>query len=84
MTSLMYLGIAFYSIALLFQLVTLPVEFNASRRAMDALKSYSILSKDELAASRKVLTAAALTYVAAMATSLLSLLRLIVLANRRR
>ena len=84
MTSLMYLGIAFYSIALLFQLVTLPVEFNASRRAMDALKSHSILSKDELAASRKVLTAAALTYVAAMATSLLSLLRLIVLANRRR
>ena len=81
---LMYLGIGFYTLALVFQLVTLPVEFNASNRAMEALESSTILSSDELKASRKVLTAAALTYVAALATSLLSLLRLIVLANRRR
>ena len=81
---LMYVGIAFYGIAVLFQLITLPVEFNASKRAMVALEGSGILSGKELDASRKVLTAAALTYVAALASSLLSLLRLIVLANRRR
>jgi Zn-dependent membrane protease YugP len=68
----------------LFQLVTLPVEFNASRRAMKALESSGRMDSHELTASRKVLTAAALTYVAALASSLLSLLRLIVIANRRR
>ena len=82
--ALMYVGIAFYSLALLFQLVTLPVEFNASNRAMEALDSSGILSDDELKASRKVLTAAAMTYVAALATSLLSILRLLVIANRRK
>jgi len=84
MVELMWVGIAFYAAALVFQLVTLPVEFNASRRAMEALEGSSILSSDELKASRKVLTAAALTYVAALAASLLSLLRLIVIANSRR
>jgi Zn-dependent membrane protease YugP len=84
MAELMYVGIAFYSLALLFQLVTLPVEFNASRRAMAALRESALLSESELQASRKVLTAAALTYVAALASSLLSLLRLIILANNRR
>ena len=82
--ALMYVGIAFYSVALLFQLITLPVEFNASNRAMEALDSSGILSDDELKASRKVLTAAAMTYVAALATSLLSILRLLVIANRRK
>ena len=83
-TPLMYLGIAFFALATVFQLVTLPVEFNASRRAMQALEGYGRMSTSELKASRKVLTAAALTYVAALASSLLSLLRLIVLANNRR
>lgn len=82
--ALMYVGIAFYSLALIFQLVTLPVEFNASKRAMEALQRSSILDDGELKASRKVLTAAALTYVAALATSLLTILRLLVLANGRR
>ena len=81
---LMYAGIIFYSLAVLFQLVTLPVEFNASRRAMEALEGSGILSDDELLASRKVLTAAAMTYVAALATSLLSLLRLLLIANNRK
>lgn len=84
MPELMYVGIAFYSLALIFQLVTLPVEFNASNRAMAALDASGVLSSSELKASRKVLTAAALTYVAALATSLLSLLRLLVIANNRR
>lgn len=79
---LMWLGILAYSLTALFQLVTLPVEFNASRRAMAILSDSGQFSDDQLRASRKVLSAAALTYVAAMATSLLSLLRLIVIANR--
>ena len=81
---LVYLGIIFYATAVVFQLVTLPVEFNASNRAMAALNDGGSLSSSELDASRKVLTAAALTYVAALATSLLSLLRLIIIANGRR
>ena len=81
---LLYVGIALFAVAVLFQLVTLPVEFNASRRAMEALENSGRMDRQELTASRKVLTAAALTYVAALASSLLSLLRLIVIANRRR
>ena len=81
---LVYLGIIFYALAVVFQLVTLPVEFNASRRAMIALEGSGNMDQEELAASRKVLTAAALTYVAALATALLSLLRLLVIANGRR
>ena len=81
---LVYLGIIFYATAVVFQLVTLPVEFNASNRAMAALNDGGSLSSSELDASRKVLTAAALTYVAALASSLLSLLRLIIIANGRR
>ena len=82
--ALMTVGIVFYSLAVIFQLVTLPVEFNASNRAMAALEGSGRMSHTELRASKKVLTAAALTYVAALASSLLSLLRLIVLANGRR
>lgn len=77
-------GILLYSLIAIFQLVTLPVEFNASSRAMEVLESSGILNESELKASRKVLTAAAMTYVAALLTSLLTLLRLIILANNRR
>ena len=80
---LMWLGIIAYSLTALFQLVTLPVEFNASRRAMTILSDSGQFSDEQLRASRKVLSAAALTYVAALASSLLSLLRLIVIAGGR-
>jgi Zn-dependent membrane protease YugP len=78
------LGIILYSLVALFQLVTLPVEFDASSRAMKVLESSAILNEEELKASRKVLSAAAMTYVAALLTSLLTLLRLLILANGRR
>ena len=81
---LMLLGIILYSAVALFQLVTLPVEFNASSRALSVLKSSSMLDGEELGAARKVLSAAALTYVAALLTSLLTILRLLVLTNNRR
>ena len=79
-------GILLFSLALLFQLVTLPVEFNASRRALSMLESTGILSHEENSGARKVLTAAALTYVAAVAGSLLQLLRMVMLSRggRRR
>lgn len=76
-------GIILYTAVVLFQAVTLPVEFNASRRALQSLEG-GILPPDENEQAKKVLTAAALTYVAAMLSALLSLLRLIVLANRRK
>ena len=76
---LINVGIIMFSAAVLFQLVTLPVEFNASARALEQLQSNGILYGDENAKARKVLTAAALTYVAAAATAILQLLRLIIL-----
>ena len=81
--ALMLGGILLYTVVAFFQLVTLPVEFNASKRAMTAIKNAGFLSPDEYSSSRKVLSAAAMTYVAALATSLLTLLRLLVLANGR-
>lgn len=78
------IGIALFSLIVLFQLVTLPVEFNASSRAMQTLESSYLLSGDELTKSRKVLTAAALTYVAALLNSILQLLRLIRIAGNNR
>lgn len=81
---LLTLGIVLFSFAVLFQLVTLPVEFNASSRALHMLESTGILSRDENSGARKVLHAAALTYVAALASSILQLLRLIILAGGRR
>lgn len=81
---LMTVGIVLFSLAVLFQLVTLPVEFDASARALKTLKNEQIIPADELDGARKVLRAAALTYVAALASSLLQLLRLILLAGRRR
>lgn len=78
-----YLGIACFGLSLVFQLVTLPVEFNASRRALDAIAQNGILSEDEQVGARKTLTAAALTYVAATAVALAQLLRLLVLFGNR-
>ena len=85
-SSLALTGVALFSLVAIFQLVTLPVEFNASRRALQTLESRDILSSSELAGARKVLTAAALTYVAALVQSLAQLLRLLILVggNRRR
>ncbi len=83
---LIYLGIACFGLSLVFQLVTLPVEFNASRRAMQAIEQGNLLTEDEQKGARKTLSAAALTYVAATAVSLAQLLRLLALFgnNRRR
>lgn len=78
------LGIVFFSIALLFQIVTLPVEFNASSRALYNLQDYGLIAGDEIKSSKKVLSAAALTYVAATAVSALNLIRFIILRNSRR
>lgn len=83
-SGLMLAGIACFSLSTLFQLVTLPVEFDASRRAMAGIEECGFLTKEEQSGARKVLTAAAMTYVAALATSLLSLLRLIIIANGSR
>ena len=77
-------GIVLFSLAVLFQLVTLPVEFNASSRALKMLESTGILSREENKGAKKVLTAAALTYVAALASSILQLLRLLILSGGRR
>jgi Zn-dependent membrane protease YugP len=82
-TGLIWAGIILFSTVALFQLVTLPVEFNASNRALAALDGGGILTAQELRGSRKVLTAAALTYVAALAMSLVQLLRFIMIARRR-
>lgn len=79
-----YLGIACFGLSLVFQLITLPVEFNASRRAMVAIEENEILTRDELKGARKTLSAAAMTYVAATAVALAQLLRLIMLFGRRR
>lgn len=81
---LINLGILLFALVFAFQVLTLPVEFNASRRAMRALESGQMLSGEELRQARKVLTAAAMTYVAAMAVSLAQLLRLVLLSRRRR
>lgn len=83
MELLSYIGIALFSAVVLFQLVTLPVEFNASRRAVKALEG-AYLSDEELKGTKKVLSAAALTYIAALLVSLGNLLRLITMVNRRR
>ena len=82
--NLVYVGIACFSLSLVSQLVTLPVEFNASRRAVSAIEQGGILYEDELEGAKKTLRAAALTYVAAAATSLAQLLRLLAIYGRRR
>ena len=82
-TFFIYLGIAFFGLSVLFQFVTLPVEFNASRRAMRAIADVNILNDEEQRGARKTLTAAALTYVAATAVALMQLLRLILIFGGR-
>ena len=77
-------GILAFSLAVLFQLVTLPVEFDASNRAIRMLAGNGMLYEDEVKHARKVLTAAALTYVASAASAILQLLRIVLIANRRR
>ncbi len=81
---LINLGILLFSAAVLFQLITLPVEFNASRRAVDVLGASGMLYPDELSSVKKVLGAAALTYVAGAASAILQLLRLLILTGGRR
>lgn len=82
-TGLINIGILLFCAVVFFQLVTLPVEFNASRRAVNILDETGILYGDELAGAKKVLSAAAMTYVAALAVSLAQLLRLIMMSQRR-
>lgn len=77
-------GVLLFGAVVLFQLITLPVEFNASRRAMQALTEGNLLVGEELSAAGNVLRAAAMTYVASLFSSLLQLLRLVLLTNRRR
>ena len=79
-----YLGIFAYLAAVLFQLVTLPVEFNASRRAVHMIEQTALLQDDEIKGTKKVLRAAALTYVASALASILQLLRIFLLAGGRR
>ncbi len=81
---LVEVGILLFSLSVVFQFITLPVEFNASKRAMESIRENHIAQEEELGYARKTLTAAALTYVAALATGLLSLLRLIAIAGGRR
>lgn len=81
---LLDIGILLFSLAVMFQLLTLPVEFNASKRALAELESTDILMPDELSQGRRVLNAAALTYVAAAATAASQLIRLMALRGRRR
>lgn len=80
---LAYLGIICFALCTFFQLVTLPTEFNASKRAMESIKSQGILYNSELQSAKEVLNAAAMTYVAALAVSLMQLIRFIALVRRR-
>ena len=82
--TLIYAGLILYSAVAVFQLITLPVEFNASSRALNMLRDYGMLAPDEVSQSGKVLKAAAMTYVAAAAAAILQLLRLFMLTGRRR
>ena len=82
--ALAYLGVIAFALSTFFQLVTLPVEFNASRRAMTAIRECGRFSEGETGAARKVLTAAAMTYLAALAVSLANLLRIAILASGSR
>ena len=81
---LVYIGIALFSLSVLFSLITLPVEFDASKRAIRMLTEGGYITESERGGVKAVLNAAALTYVAALAVSLMQLLRFIVLLNRRR
>lgn len=77
-----YIGVALFGLSALFQLVTLPTEFNASHRAIEAIEQCGLLDDEEIGQTKKVLSAAAMTYVAALAVALMQLLRLILIVNR--
>ena len=81
--TLVYIGIGCFALTLLFELVTLPVEFNASYRAIQGIQQSNLLTTDEIKGAKKTLQAAALTYIAATATTLAQLLRLILLFGNR-
>lgn len=81
---LLEIGIVLFAFVVLFQLVTLPVEFNASRRALNTIESQFLLEKDEMQGARKTLSAAAMTYIAGLMVAVTQLLRLLVIANGRR
>ncbi len=81
---LLLIGIIMFALVVFFQIVTLPVEFNASSRALRLLSDYNYLSPDEIQPARKVLSAAAMTYVAAAAVAISNLLRFLLIFNRRR
>lgn len=81
--AVVYAGIACYAVGLLFSLVTLPVEFDASRRALDTLKASGVVTEQEMAGAKKVLRAAAFTYVAATFTAMMNILRLLIIASNR-
>ena len=83
-TFLAYIGVALFAICTFFQLVTLPVEFNASKRALQSIQQYRLLNDSEITGAREVLNAAALTYVAALAVSLMQLLRFVMILRGRR
>lgn len=85
-TTLAYIGVAMYALVALFQLLTLPVEFNASSRALETIGTYGFLDAEEYSGAKKVLTAAALTYVAALASAIATILRLLLVISggRRR
>ena len=78
------LGAVLFGLVLVFQIITLPVEFNASRRALSTLDGMNMLDNDELKGARAVLKAAAMTYIAAAASTFLQFLRLVTIANNRR
>lgn len=80
---LAYIGLIGFSLTAIFQLVTLPTEFNASSRALATIRDNNILTPDELRGARKVLSAAAMTYVAALAVAVAQLIRLIIIVSRR-
>lgn len=80
---LAYLGVALFGFSVVFQLITLPVEFNASTRAVRALREGGVLTEEELDGAKRVLTAAAMTYVAALFLSLMSFLRLLIIVLGR-
>lgn len=85
MVNLMWIGIACEIIILLFQLITLPVEFNASSRALKKIEEYGIVDKEEHSGAKKMLTSAALTYVAGVLSALMEILRyVLIIAGRRR
>lgn len=83
-TIVAYVGVALFALSTLFQLVTLPVEFNASKRAIQQIQANGLLFESEIPGAKEMLTAAALTYVAALAVSLTHLIRFLLLLSRRR